>query len=202
MRHHRRQAAWLLMPRPRSGAQPQHRKSLDKAIRVLEAFTESAPERAEVDLARELDLPRRPSTGSSVAWRLTGSSFRSPVRQLSPWARGDPAGQPAAASFDAALVLRPALERVAGGDAGARPARGAGSRRTACPLRGGDRFAPATACRRPRSDGRSAHGRRDRQGAPRVPARRRRRGGAGRAARVRLAVGTMLDPAEISRDLG
>jgi IclR family acetate operon transcriptional repressor len=102
------------MPRPRSGADPQAPKVLDKAIRVLEAFTESAPERSEADLARELGLPT--TTVNRIVRGLEGRGYL--LRTPSGPYRLGPAsvrlGRRAAASFDAAVALRPALERLAG----------------------------------------------------------------------------------------
>jgi IclR family transcriptional regulator, KDG regulon repressor len=102
------------MPRPRTAAQPETSKVLAKAIRVLEAFTESAPERAEADLARELSLSS--TTANRILRGLEAHAFvvRSPAGTYRLGPAAIRLGQRAAASFDAALVLRPALERLAG----------------------------------------------------------------------------------------
>jgi IclR family acetate operon transcriptional repressor len=101
------------MARPRTDAQPQTPKSLDKAIRVLEAFTESAPERADVDLARELALPRTTVNRIVRALELHGFLFRLPTGGYRLGPAAIRLGRRAAATFDAAVVLKPSLERVA-----------------------------------------------------------------------------------------
>ena len=170
------------MPRPRSGAQPQPLKSLDKAIRVLEAFTESAPERSDVDLAREVDLPTTTVNRIVRALELHGFLFLLAFRQLPPWARRDPARPPRGGDVRRRSGPETGARACRGGDAGARPAGGSGLRRQACPLRGGHRLAPAPACRGRGRHGRTAHGGRDRKGSSRLPGQRGDRRRAGRAA--------------------
>jgi DNA-binding IclR family transcriptional regulator len=101
------------MPRPRSGADPETPKVLAKAIRVLDAFTESAPERFEADLARELGLASTTVNRIVRGFEARGYLLRSPsgAYRLGPAAVR--LGRRAAASFDVAVALRPALERLA-----------------------------------------------------------------------------------------
>jgi IclR family acetate operon transcriptional repressor len=101
------------MPRPRTGVDPEAPKVLEKAIRVLEAFTESAPERSEAELARELGLPTTTVNRIVRGFETRGYLLRSPsgAYRLGPAAVR--LGRRAAASFDAAVALRPVLERLA-----------------------------------------------------------------------------------------
>jgi DNA-binding IclR family transcriptional regulator len=101
------------MARPRSTTGPEAPKVLEKAIRLLEAFSESTPERSEAELARELSLST--TTANRILRGLEAYAFV--VRTPSGAYRLGPAavqlGRRAAATFDAAVVLRPVLERVA-----------------------------------------------------------------------------------------
>lgn len=101
------------MPRPRSRDDVETPKVLDKAILVLEAFTESAPERSEKELCQELSLPT--STVNRIVRGLErhGFLFRTASRRYRLGPSAVRLGRRAAASFDPVAAMRPALERLA-----------------------------------------------------------------------------------------
>ncbi len=189
------------MPRPRSGAQPQPLKSLDKAIRVLEAFTQSAPERSDMDLARELDLATTTVNRIVRALELHGFLFRSPSGSYRLGPAAIRLGRRAAATFDAAVVLRPALERVAAETRElvllAVPASDGRHARYAAAIDSPQRLrvAAEVGTAVPLTAGATAKALLAFLGTEAIDAALAQQP-------VRLAEGTMLDPAAINRDLG
>jgi DNA-binding IclR family transcriptional regulator len=100
------------VPRPRTIAQPETPKVLDKALRVLEVFGEQSPHWSEAALQQQLDIPSSTLNRIVRSLERAGYLLRSPDGRYRLGLAAVRLGTRASASLDLPAVLEPYLREL------------------------------------------------------------------------------------------